>query len=92
MNQYPQEVDDKIEWFLNTASKQGLRTLLMGMRVVEESEADQFMKDCARAEKNLANREQSLEKVFDLFERDIVLIGATAVEDRLQDDVPNTIH
>lgn len=38
-NQYPQEFDEKIEWFLNTASKQGLRTLLMGMRVVEEEEA-----------------------------------------------------
>ena len=37
-------------------------------------------------------REMNLEKVYDKFERDIVLIGATAVEDRLQDDVPNTIH
>ena len=30
--------------------------------------------------------------MYDTFERDIVLIGATAVEDRLQDDVPQTIH
>lgn len=50
------------------------------------------MNDCAQAEKNLATREKNLEVVFDKFERDIVLIGATAVEDRLQDDVPNTIH
>ena len=40
------------------------------------------------AEKDLLNREELLEKIYDEFERDIVLIGGTAVEDRLQDDVP----
>lgn len=34
--QFPQAFEDKVEWFLETASKQGLRTLLMGMRVVTE--------------------------------------------------------
>jgi len=33
-----------------------------------------------------------LDKVYSDFEKGIVLIGATAVEDRLQDDVPQTIH
>ena len=33
-----------------------------------------------------------MDKVYSDFERGIVLIGATAVEDRLQDDVPQTIH
>jgi len=42
-----------------------------------------FLKDCAEAEKDLAKREVNLEKVYDAFERNIVLIGSTAVEDRL---------
>jgi len=33
-----------------------------------------------------------VEAVYNKFERGLVLVGATAVEDRLQDDVPQTIH
>ena len=91
-SQYPKDMSEMVEWFLDTASRQGLRTLLMGMKVVEEGEKDQFLADCAAAEKDLANREANLEKVYDAFERNICLIGSTAVEDRLQDEVPQTIH
>lgn len=83
---------DRTQWFLDTASKQGLRTLLMGMRVVSQAELDKFMKDVATAEEDLKNRETLVEKVYSDFERGIVLIGGTAVEDRLQDDVPETIR
>lgn len=38
------------------------------------------------------NRDKILAKIYDEFERGIVLIGATAVEDRLQDNVPETIR
>jgi magnesium-transporting ATPase (P-type) len=81
----------KTQWFLDTASKQGLRTLLMGMRVVSQEELDKFLKDVASAEEDLKNRETLVEKVYSDFEKGIVLIGGTAVEDRLQDDVPETI-
>lgn len=77
---------------MDTASKQGLRTLLMGMRVVSQAELDKFLKDVATAEEDLKNREALVEKVYSDFERGIVLIGGTAVEDRLQDDVPETIR
>jgi P-type E1-E2 ATPase len=33
-----------------------------------------------------------LEDIYDSFERNIFLLGATAVEDKLQDEVPQTIH
>lgn len=49
------------------------------------------MKDVATAEEDLKNRETLVEKVYSDFEKGIVLIGGTAVEDRLQDDVPETI-
>lgn len=60
----------------------------MGMRIIEEKEAQAFLKSCKDAEKDLKNRESNLEIVYDQFERDLILIGATSVEDRLQDDVP----
>lgn len=49
------------------------------------------MAKCKEAEKDLMNREAKLDEVYSEFEKGIVLIGATAVEDRLQDDVPQTI-
>jgi magnesium-transporting ATPase (P-type) len=91
MKQFPKEIEEKTEWFLNTASKQGLRTLLLGMRVVSQKELDQFMLDVAEAELDLKRREELLEEVYNKFERGLVLIGGTAVEDRLQDEVPETI-
>lgn len=36
-------------------------------------------------------RDSILAGIYDRFERGIVLLGATAVEDRLQDNVPETI-
>jgi magnesium-transporting ATPase (P-type) len=63
----------------------------MGMRVVSQEELDKFLKDVATAEEDLKNRETLVEEVYSNFEKGIVLIGGTAVEDRLQDDVPETI-
>jgi len=39
------EINKKTKWFLDTASKQGLRTLLMAMRIVDEAEKDAFLAD-----------------------------------------------
>lgn len=77
--------------FLNKASLKGLRTLLMAMKLIDESEFNDFQAKCAAAEKDVMSRDKTLAKIFDEFEKDLVLIGATAVEDRLQDNVPETI-
>ena len=63
----------------------------MGMKIVDEEEFQDFQKECQEAEKDIMKRDQNLEKIYDKFERDLTLLGATAVEDRLQDDVPETI-
>lgn len=55
----------------------------MGMRIVSADELAKFEEDCHEAEKDLMNREALLDRVYDEFERKIVLIGGTAVEDRL---------
>lgn len=90
-SQYDAKFEEEVEAFLNTASKQGLRTLLMGMRVMEENEVAEFNKKCLDAEKDLKNKDKLLDQIYSDVERDIVLLGATAVEDRLQDEVPQTI-
>lgn len=69
--------------FLNTASKQGLRTLLMAMRIVDSKEAEEFIKKCEEAERDIKNSEARLDDIYDKFEQNFTLLGATAVEDRL---------
>ena len=39
----------------------------------------------------LEARDDRLEEVADRIERDLLLLGGTAIEDRLQDGVPDTI-
>ena len=39
----------------------------------------------------MENREDELDRVYNQIERDLVLLGATAIEDKLQDGVPRTI-
>ena len=46
----------------------------------------------AEAERDVMRRDKILAEIYDDFERGLVLLGATAVEDRLQDNVPSTIH
>lgn len=77
------EQSKKTEWFLDTASKQGLRTLLMAMRVLDESEKDQFLADVKKASLAKKDKDKLLDEIFDKFEQDLELIGGTAVEDRL---------
>lgn len=55
----------------------------MGMKIISEDELKKFEKECLEAESDINNREENLDKVYDKFERNIVLIGGTAVEDRL---------
>lgn len=44
-----------------------------------------------KAQGSILNKEKKIEECHDLLERDFDLVGATAIEDRLQDDVAETI-
>ena len=65
---------------------------MVGMKILDQEEVEKFLKKCQLAEKKIETRKQELEKVYSEFERDFVLLGATVVEDRLQDKVPETIE
>ena len=40
----------------------------------------------------VSNRDEEVAKVNEEIERDLVLVGSTAIEDKLQDGVPETIR
>jgi phospholipid-transporting ATPase len=78
---------------LEDYATEGLRTLCLAMREIPEDEFQRWMQIFEQASTTVSgNRADELDKAAELIERDFYLLGATAIEDRLQDGVPDTIH
>lgn len=71
----------------------GLRTLCLAMREIPEQEFQKWQQIFEKAATTVGgNRADELDKAAEIIEHDLTLLGATAIEDRLQDGVPDTIH
>ena len=69
----------------------GLRTLCFGMRELSESEFDEWNKIYKTASTALEDRDSKIDEAAELIEKELHLIGASAIEDKLQEYVPETI-
>ncbi len=76
---------------INAFATEGLRTLLYGHRYVEEDEYKEWKKIYHDASTSLHNRQEMIERAGAMIERDLELTGATAIEDKLQNGVPEAI-
>lgn len=77
---------------LNEYGDHGLRTLALAYKKLEESEFTAWNNEFQKAKSSIGgDRETTLERVSDMMERDLILVGATAVEDKLQKGVPECI-
>ncbi|RMJ14471.1 hypothetical protein BHE90_009901 [Fusarium euwallaceae] len=81
------ETAEHLEMF----AREGLRTLCIAHKEISEQEYRAWKKEHDAAASALEEREEKLEAVAELIEHDLYLIGGTAIEDRLQDGVPDTI-
>lgn len=70
----------------------GLRTLVIGWRYLPPTETARFLQEYETAAKSMTGRKEALARAADSVERDLILAGATAIEDKLQDGVPETIY
>ncbi|XP_077899839.1 phospholipid-transporting ATPase IF isoform X2 [Ictidomys tridecemlineatus] len=70
----------------------GLRTLCIAFRQFTSKEYEEIDRRLFEARTALQQREEKLANVFQFIEKDLILLGATAVEDRLQDKVRETIE
>ncbi len=78
---------DKLETYAN----QGLRTLVVAKRTVAEEEYLSWSKKYLDACTAMVEREEKMEQVQEEIENELSLVGATAIEDKLQDQVGETI-
>lgn len=71
---------------------EGLRTLLYGFRFLDEQEYKSWKKVYHDATTSLVDRQLLIERAGELIEQQLELAGATAIEDKLQKGVPETIE
>ncbi|CAO2830070.1 unnamed protein product [Amaranthus hypochondriacus] len=77
---------------VNEYADAGLRTLLLGYREIDEEEFKEFSESFNAARNAVsADRQTLIEQAAETIERDLILLGATAVEDKLQRGVPECI-
>ncbi|PQE33849.1 phospholipid-translocating P-type ATPase domain-containing protein [Rutstroemia sp. NJR-2017a WRK4] len=76
---------------LEMFAREGLRTLCIAQRELAEDEYQEWNREHELAAAAIQDREDKLEAVSDAIERDLTLLGGTAIEDRLQEGVPDTI-
>uniref|UniRef100_A0A8C4L027 Phospholipid-transporting ATPase n=1 Tax=Equus asinus TaxID=9793 RepID=A0A8C4L027_EQUAS len=87
MNPTKQETQDALDIF----ASETLRTLCLCYKEIEEREFEEWNKKFVAASLASTNRDEALDKVYEEIEKDLILLGATAIEDKLQDGVPETI-
>uniref|UniRef100_A0A667Z776 Phospholipid-transporting ATPase n=1 Tax=Myripristis murdjan TaxID=586833 RepID=A0A667Z776_9TELE len=92
---FPRVVSGKVEQVkarVEQNAVEGLRTLCVAYRRLSPSEYEEACHLLTKAKLALQDREQRLAQAYDIIERDFVLLGATAVEDRLQEKAADTIE
>ena len=84
-------IKEKTKEDLDFFAESGLRTLCCGYKVIDEKVYEEWSQRFLEANCAINNREELVAAASDEIERDLKLLGATAIEDKLQDGVPDTI-
>lgn len=77
-----------MEMFANS----GLRTLCISYRYLDEDEYLNWSRTYDAATNAIENRDEEIDKANELIEHSLTLLGATALEDKLQEGVPEAIE
>ncbi|MEE6472636.1 hypothetical protein FKM82_009672, partial [Ascaphus truei] len=86
-SQYREQTLNHLEQF----ATEGLRTLCIAYTDLLESDYQEWLKVLNEASVILKDRAEKLEECYEIIEKNLMLLGATAIEDRLQGGVPETI-
>lgn len=87
-----EELKQKTDKDLQQFASEGLRTLCLAYKVLDSADYEKWAKSYHDASVALQGREEKVEEVSASIENELMLLGATAIEDKLQDGVPETIR
>lgn len=77
--------------YLEEFAGEGLRTLCCAVSVIPEDVYNEWRETYHKASTALQYRERKVEDASNLIENNLMLLGSTAIEDKLQEGVPETI-
>uniref|UniRef100_H2RJD6 Phospholipid-transporting ATPase n=1 Tax=Takifugu rubripes TaxID=31033 RepID=H2RJD6_TAKRU len=86
-SKYKESTQTALDEFANAT----LRTLCLCYKDISTAEFAAWSRKHKEAQVAMANRDEALDRVYEEIEKNLMLIGATAIEDKLQDGVPETI-
>lgn len=86
------ETLEKSKAYLEEFSKEGLRTLVIAEKRISDDEYHMWNKEYQNALIQTKGREEKVNQAAELIEQDFDLVGTTAIEDKLQDDVSPTLE
>ncbi|KAG0163105.1 hypothetical protein DFQ30_000735 [Apophysomyces sp. BC1015] len=86
------EEPDQTQNDIDMYSKDGLRTLMLAWRTLDEAEYQTWNQQAEEAGTAIEDRARKLDAVQDTIERNLKLLGATGIEDKLQEGVPQCIE
>ncbi|TDL18285.1 phospholipid-translocating P-type ATPase [Rickenella mellea] len=87
-----QHYTEKTFSHLEDYATERLRTLCLAYRDISEAEYREWSAVYDQAVATINGRGEALDTAAEIIEKDMTLLGATAVEDKLQEGVPDTIH
>ena len=90
-HRHPALSTDKVIDNVTKFASFGLRTLVEGVRLLKPGEWLPLQKALNEARSVLERREEALSNVYARIECNLMLIGCTGVEDKLQEDVQETL-
>ncbi|XP_029025689.1 phospholipid-transporting ATPase IC [Betta splendens] len=82
---------DTTQTALDLFANETLRTLCLCYKDISIDDYNAWARKHKEAQLALSDRDAALDRVYEEIEKDLMLIGATAIEDKLQDGVPETI-
>lgn len=82
---------DQTTAHLDEYANEGLRTLCVAKKIMSWDAFAEWNNRYQEASSALHDREEKMENMADEIERELTLLGGTAIEDRLQDGVSDTI-
>ncbi|EER18924.1 hypothetical protein Pmar_PMAR025776, partial [Perkinsus marinus ATCC 50983] len=85
------DVREETVFDINEFASTGLRTLMLAMRYLDEVETSEYLGALNEARHSITNRADRFAQIADKFETNLIVLGATAVEDKIQRGVNITV-
>jgi phospholipid-translocating ATPase len=77
---------------IDSFAEQGWRTLAFSYKSITEQDYKTMKETIIQAYNDILNRSEKLAEAFEFIESGLTLVGATAIEDKLQEDVAITLE